>query len=302
VSSPKHWTHAEIERACKVEHGLYDRELERRYTRYFAERPDLASTTQDWSAADLDAALPSGWGRRLRRFIEGMEHDDYLSGKSSQTLALGLLGSALELSEDPSHLWLTDALRLPGFGGGVGPARPFEFRLDATVLGEVGPGRTTVDLFLEGPNLVICLEAKWRENGVGACRCGDNPVIGVCKRDPAFRPAYWEAARGAFGLAEPKRGYPCELSPLFQAVRNVAASRALANGRDAAFALVYDESNPYFMPGGEWPGWPTYLQGLINEGWGVRFVSISWQKLLPRLPIDDEVRAWALEKHELARR
>ena len=80
----------------------------------------------------------------------------------------------------------------------------------------------------------------------------------------------------------------------------MAAARALADGRQAVFALIYDENNPYFRQTGRWPGWPRVLEGALAEDYpDFRFRSVSWQALTPLLPMDDSARAWASEKHRL---
>jgi hypothetical protein len=96
-----------------------------------------------------------------------------------------------------------------------------------------------------------------------------------------------------------KAGEPCPLSFPYQAVRNLAASRALAGGRHAVSALVYDARNPFFAGCGAWPGWPAALAQAVSRQQRVLFRSISWQELIRQLPLDENVRAWACEKHEL---
>jgi hypothetical protein len=67
------------------------------------------------------------------------------------------------------------------------------------------------------------------------------------------------------------------------------------------FALIYDQENPYFGGVGAWPGWPAVLEHtLLGQDEQIRFRAVSWQELLPLLPIDDDLREWAKEKHRLS--
>jgi hypothetical protein len=80
----------------------------------------------------------------------------------------------------------------------------------------------------------------------------------------------------------------------------VAALRALAGAdRPAVLVQLYDANNPYFAGAGDWPGWPELL-GQAVDGEGFRFAAISWQELVPLLPLDEPTRVWAAEKHGLA--
>jgi hypothetical protein len=67
-----------------------------------------------------------------------------------------------------------------------------------------------------------------------------------------------------------------------------------------ALALVYDGENPYFTATGAWPGWPAVLEHTLRgQDDAIRFRAVSWQELLPLLPVDDELREWARVKHRL---
>src|SRR5262245_24469198 len=97
--SPR-WPPKMIAALCETEYARYERDLEARYSAYFAVREAPEIRRHKWSASSIETALPEGWADRLRPHIVGREHSSYLSGKSSQLLTLGLLGPALELSED----------------------------------------------------------------------------------------------------------------------------------------------------------------------------------------------------------
>lgn len=150
---------------------------------------------------------------------------------------------------------------------------------------------------VETEDIVVCIEAKLREDGMGTCSC-QSPER-ECSPAVLARRRYWETARQDFGLTERTVGEPCPISLGYQAVRNAAAARALAGGRRAVFALFYDERNPYFRATGDWPGWPDLLAASLARSERVRFRAVSWQELVPLLPLDDAARAWAVEKHGL---
>jgi hypothetical protein len=79
-----------------------------------------------------------------------------------------------------------------------------------------------------------------------------------------------------------------------------AAAQALAEGRlRPVFGLFYDARNPYFTGAGNWPGWVAVLQETLSARSDVAFYAVSWQALLASVPLDDETRAWAVEKHGL---
>lgn len=68
------------------------------------------------------------------------------------------------------------------------------------------------------------------------------------------------------------------------------------------FVLFYDERNPYFRQTGAWPGWPEVLTATLKTADSnnlLRFRAISWQTLLPVMPLPNQVRQWAQDKHEL---
>lgn len=204
---------------------------------------------------------------------------------------------------------------MTGRGGALSPIPPadrerpvrwqFEHRLAAETLNE-RPRQTSVDFFVETDETLICLEAKWTEAGVGACSCPTankmGPRHGRCSDRVLDRPAYWQTAEDLFGLPALHDGVPCPLSFTYQAIRYAAAALALARPDQCpVFALVYDAENPYFAGCGQWPGWPAILQTTFQDAdTRLRFRAVSWQALIEQLPLDEAVRAWAVDKHKLA--
>lgn len=293
------WTKPDIDGACRKAHGRYDRALALRYTEYFEGKGHLRGSHRH-CAKDITAALPAGWGALADEIPLSGRHRHHLSGKSSQTLGLGLLGVASQL--DPELGWLWQVV-------GENPSRTslrtqFERKLHRDNLNEQ-PRQTAIDFFVENSSTVVCTEIKWGEAGLGSCSCGDSqddegdPSIAECSKRILEREAYWEAAREVFQLPLRSPAAYCPISTAYQAVRNVAAARVLARGRKAVFLLIYDRNNPYFAPTGEWPGWPTVLTSTIGEGAGVSFRAISWQELVRVLPLDAAAHRWAREKHHL---
>jgi hypothetical protein len=93
-------------------------------------------------------------------------------------------------------------------------------------------------------------------------------------------------ARDVFGLKGPKEGAPCQLGLTYQAVRNVAAVLELTGLRTvAAFGLLHDQRNPSFSGAGAWPGWARILEQLLHGNDRVAFRAVSWQGMIPLLPI-----------------
>ncbi|MDQ3647201.1 MAG: hypothetical protein M3433_01185 [Actinomycetota bacterium] len=293
---------ATIDAECAAAWRAYDAGLAERYTEYFEHRPELRGE-QRYSARDLVAALPPGGAGLGDLVAPGEWHRHYLSAKSSQTLAVGLLGRAARL--DPSLNWLWQAFGpLPGAASDF-PSIEFEQPLDPEVLNE-RPQQTAVDVLVRDPTALMCIEVKWREEGLGACKRGPdggNPVQGHCAQRVQDRELYWQAAGDLFGFPERQPPGPCPISAAYQAVRNAAAAQALAEpGQVPVFGLIYDENNPYFAGHGGWPGWPAILSGAVEanaDEQQFRFRSISWQALFPLLPLDEETREWAHEKHQL---
>jgi hypothetical protein len=164
-------------------------------------------------------------------------------------LALALLGAARRL--DPSHDWLWQGLGTLPSAKSRPPSGQLEVELDAAVLGEDFKRVTSIDYLVKDQGLVMCVECKWAEEGIGGCSCardGGDPATGLCRnavRDD--RPLFWTTAAEVLGLPDRADGKPCPLSPVHQAVRNVAAAFQLRpDGGLAVFGLIYDAEDPYF--------------------------------------------------------
>jgi outer membrane biosynthesis protein TonB len=296
------WSREAIDAACQPAWRRYDRRLGARYERYFEDHPELAGE-QRISARDYASALPPGWDELVDEVPDDARHRQHLSGKSSQTLAVGLLGVAART--DPSLGWLWDALGPLPDAGSETRRIEFEHRVSAELLGE-RPRQTSIDVLVDDPEVVIAIESKWREHGIASCLCrgdGVGPAPGLrCSGRVEQRAPYWDAA-ATMGLGDREPGAGCPISPSYQAIRNCAAVRALAGPeRLAVFALVYDAQNPYFADTDEWPGWPRLLDEAVSahaDLEDLRFAAISWQELVPLLPLDEPTRAWAADKHGL---
>ena len=289
----KDWTPELIDAECASSHRAYDDALAEHYTDYFRFHPDEAGS-QPWSASSLEAALPKGWAKLAAEIPTTLRHGQCLSGKSSQTLVLGLLGVPASLEPDLGWLWR--ALGVPP-SPDPAPQVRFERTLPNKLLGE-HPRATSLDCLIEADDVVVCVEAKLREDGVGACSCPDPGTR--CSERVLGRGAYRQAARNDMAMGWPGQG-PCQLRPAYQAVRTVAAAKALAGvDRRAVVGMLYDERNPYFKRTGNWPGWPALLTERLAASKRVEFGAVSWQSLVPELPLDEPTCYWARHKHGLA--
>jgi hypothetical protein len=135
---------------------------------------------------------------------------------------------------------------------------------------------------------------------MGRCSCPPGaPAVAACSKKVLERSAYWDVAHELLGMPSREEGKPCPVSLGYQAIRSVAAARHLATaGRPGVFGLIYDGDNPYFAGCGAWPGWPAVIDGSLR-GSRVLFRAVSWQELIPRLPVDEGFRDWLRRKHRL---
>ena len=294
-----HWTGPEVIAECREAYNAYRAARTDSYRAYFAGKPHLKADDHAYKAATLEAALPDGWGGLAAQLPKSDRHRHHLSGNSSQVLAVGLLGVSAKI--DPSLDWLWDALGPLPHAGSPFPEASFEYKLQPQILGEQ-PRQTSIDFCVRDPSVLLCLEAKWTEAGMGACGCGKVAAsVGACSAKVRERSAYWRTSKDVFALPDRTDAKPCHLSFTYQAVRNVAACMALANAdQHAVFGVIYDAENPYFAGCGLWPGWPVALHATLDAAEApIQFASVSWQELLPLLPLDSPTAAWASEKHGL---
>jgi hypothetical protein len=294
------WTHEAVHAECREPYNDYSHRLDVHYRDYFRSHRNEAGQ-HPRQAADIEKALPPGWEHLAGDLPQRVRHVHHLSGRSSQVLALALFGASGRL--DPGLDWLFEALSpLPPSDSPLESPR-FEYELPPEALNEQPPRVTSIDFLVKTSKLVICTEAKRGEDGMGRCSClppGSSKVAN-CSQKVLDRPLYWQAAYDLFGMPDRAPGKPCPVSLGYQAIRSVAAARYLSTGgRAPVFALVYDTENPYFRQTGAWPGWPAVLEHTLRgQDQEIRFRAVSWQVLLPRLPIDDELRDWARVKHRL---
>ena len=244
------WPQERIDAECRSAYAAYEKELRDHYTDYFAKHSALRCPRQAYSAATLEAALPPGWGH-LQRFLPPHSVHRYArSGKSSQTLALALLGSAVHQDVTMEGLWRTLGIGEPS---AQATQVAFEYALAPSDLQEE-PRVTTLDFLATTTRELAVVECKWSERGFGSCSClkdGDgSPQPGnSCASRVDARRGYWRTAYRDFGLppARIQRSF-CPMSVAYQPIRNVAATRLLSAGRRAVFVLLYDDANPYFPP------------------------------------------------------
>jgi hypothetical protein len=295
------WTYHEIHQECASAYSKYRSALDAHYKAYFEANPGVAGSHPQL-ATSFELAMPPNMQGLAPKIPSRTRHRHHLSGKSSQALGLGLLGTAAHF--DPSLLWFEQALSpVAPFSLFQQPTVSFEHELDPSVLNEQ-PRVTAVDFFVETHDAVICTEVKWAEQGVGRCSCGaGRPQTADCASRVLARQAYWDVAREIFFLPDREPGEQCPISTGYQAIRNAAAAVALASDRQAVFVLLYDANNPYFRPTSNWPGWPEVLRGTLQVADSnslLKFRTVSWQELVPTLPLPDDIRQWAAAKHHLA--
>lgn len=289
------WTHERIAAEAGAAYAEYLSRREEDVRRYFCEHVGLVSHRSPLMARDAVSALPPGYAWLAARIPPEERHRWWLSGKSSQMLALALLGVAEAV--DPTLRWIAD---LTGADLGRATAR-FEYALEPHLLAE-HPRTTTVDYAVTGSRAVICLEAKWTEAGMGACSCGTTqPGVGRCAARVIAREHYWSAAR-ELGI-QPGADGACGTGLAYQAVRLIAAADALnaANGGtgSAHVVLAFDAENPMFAGHGDWPGWASVMANATHPR--VTVIAVPWQQLVSTLPLDPGTRAWAREKFTLGR-
>ena len=299
------WTSALIDAECRSSYRTYEKLLIKHYSAYYERHPNLRCARHAYSARSLNSALPDGYAALRQLLPPKSTHIHARSARSSQSLALALLGCAAH--RDPSLSWFWSALRLPKQLQKA-THYAFERALDSIDLNEA-PRVSQVDFLAETSHYLAAVECKWSEAGFGICSCmrereGNPGAGGFCADRVIVRDKYWQTAQKVFGLPGERLPFlPCPISSSYQAIRTAAAARQLAGRhRQAVFVLLFDANNPYFRHTGAWPGWPALLrQTVVAKNTCSRFCfhAISWQQLIRLLPLPPQVREWALEKHRL---
>jgi hypothetical protein len=301
-----HWTQERIDEQCRPSYRRYERELKAHYSEYFRRHPQLRCSRHVYSAGTVAAALPPGYSSLEKQIPKSSLHRFARSARSSQLLALALLGSAAQ--RQPSLRWFWNAIETPEkFTARRCSSFAFEHFLKPEDLNEK-PRVSQLDFVVRNAKSLAVVECKWSEPGLGICSClreGEgNPRSGsYCAGRIEMRSTYWRVANQYFGL-EPTRDplFHCALSAGYQVIRNVAAAVHLAgSAKDAVFVLLFDQNNPYFRPTSNWPGWPQLLKRTFERHCQPRFHfrSVSWQEIIQRMPLEASVRRWAAEKHRL---
>lgn len=174
------WTHEAVHRKCRDAYNQYSIDLDSHYAAYFAAHPEERGTHLR-QAVDLERALPPGWAHLADELPERVRHVHHLSGRSSQVLALAVLGASSHL--DFGLDWLLQALDpLPRSDSPL-VAPQFEHELPPEALNEQRPRVTAIDFFAQTSTLVICTEAKRGEDGIGTmqlstARASDRRLLG----------------------------------------------------------------------------------------------------------------------------
>lgn len=262
------WPQDSINAECRSAYRLYEKRLREHYSGYYDSHSNLRCVRHVFSARSLGAALPEGYAALQQLLPPASVHVHARSARSSQGLALALLGAAAH--RDPSLNWFWRALRLP-HKFCEATHYTFERTLDPTDLNE-RPRVSQVDFVAETSRYLAAVECKWSEAGFGNCSCeregeGNPGAGGVCADRVTSREKYWQTGHEVFGL--PSERPPllgCPISSSYQAIRTAAAARQLAGRhRQAVFVLLFDAQNPYFRRIGTWPGWPTVLRQSVRS-------------------------------------
>ena len=253
------WTYDAVVAECRAPYRGYHKELRKRHTAYYNQRTKQQSKKHPFAARKREYAFADKWQKLAATLPDDSWHVHHLSGGSSQTLLISLLAPALQARRDLSWL-LSPSGPMPSVGNR--PHADFEYSIGFGLLHEL-PRTTGIDFFVSGSEGVLCVEAKYMEEGLGRCSC-PRRATGECATRVLDRP-YWDVAHEVFGLKGPSPPQSCRLSFTYQAVRNVAAALELTGlRRRAAFGLLYDDRNPYFRQTGQWPGWPEVLRTTLD--------------------------------------
>jgi len=304
------WTPATVDEECRPAYRAWEAAHRARYHEVLVRRG--VAMTGDWVVEDLGDLLPPELADRFDELVPGHEWQVHSrSAKSSQALAVGFFGSAV-LEREPAWRVLANALIPDGSAPGNVLARPsFEHAIAREALAGPGVRITSIDLLIETDALVIAVECKRFEHGVGRCSCrrhgsaSERPAtqpawpVAACRPDVLGRVEYWRTAAERFGLPGRRPGRPCPIALAYQAIRDVAALDALRGDRRGLFVLAHDADNPYFHPTGAWPGWPAVLEEALagSRGTGVAFHSVTWQQLVPRVLGERRLVEWARDLH-----
>jgi hypothetical protein len=288
------WTHATVDEECRPAYRAWEAAHRARYHEVLVRRG--VALTGDWVVEDLGDLLPAELADRFDDLVPGHEWQVHSrSATSSQALAVGFFGSAI-LEREPAWRVLASALVPQGTDPGNVVARP---------------AFAHADLLIETDAMVVAVECKRFEHGVGRCSCrrpdpdGDGRAtlpawpVAACRSDVLARAGYWRVARERFGLPEREPGAPCPIALAYQAIRGVAALDALRGDRRGMLVLVHDADNPYFHATGAWPGWPAMLEAVLagSRDAGIGFHSVTWPQLVPRLLSSPRLVEWARDLH-----
>lgn len=235
--------------------------------------PESRKAIEDW---DL---YP--WHRHRQRVTAGWP-------KSSQALSIDVFGFLKTRPQEERDAALGALARAVGVPDG-GPWRvDLEFTMPGVLLGEPRP--TQVDALAWSPHAVVAIECKFTEGG-GACsrtgrarQCNGRyaPEAGNAYKGDhrcaltAKGIRYWEHVPLLFeGLRADRDHSPCPFaSERYQWMRNLAAARALADGRAWAVAVAFADAPKLHAAEYDWPAFKRELAG------GVRFEALSYQKLI----------------------
>lgn len=258
--------------------------------------PESRAAIGDWDAYP--------WHRHEKRITTGWV-------QSSQALSIDVFGYLKTRTQDERDVALglvARELTLPE----QGPWQvELEYSVPRTLLGEWRP--TQIDALASSPHALIAFECKFTEAGGACSRTG---ATGQCGGAYALEPGnphkgghrcaltakgirYWEHVPALFKRLAPDRDHdPCPFAgERYQWMRNLAAARALADGRAWGVAVVYVDAPGLHAASIDWPAFRRELAPKVN------FKPYSYQDLLitcstPVAMTDRDTRGWdALLEH-----
>ena len=258
----------------------------------------VAPGTSEKQRQEVLLAVPR---KHWHRWFRSMTSSQALSQSVFANLrALGKLEILAEIRDDDGQ---------PVFAGPSGPEPRMTMEYQVTSLGEPRP--TSVDAFFDG-DYRIAVECKLAEAEVGYCSRPElKPNDAAYDREycdgryarqrrraalcalTARGIKYWDHIPRLFKWSATQEHNPCPLRTTYQLVRNVLAAcvredgHLPANGGHAA--LLYDERNPAFCPGGKGHKAFAATRGALKEP--ARLRSCTWQTVVAHLALDDEL-AW----------
>jgi hypothetical protein len=243
----------------------------------------------------------------------GERHKWFRSMNSSQALAQSVFGNLKFANSLKILSELKDDEGLDLFSNHDLSTECFSLEHKVDYLGEPRP--TSIDAFFSGA-YQIAIECKFTETEVGTCsRPRLRPVDGnyesqYCDGSYSFQRGrskrcslselgirYWDYIPTLFDWKNDDDLNPCPLNTNYQLVRNVLAAGVNPDGtvspNNGHVALIIDERNPAFQPGGK--GFAAFLETKKSLIEPKMLRKCSWQKIINLLR-EKDVLPWLTDE------